>query len=79
MHKGKLFWVDLNWGIFSYDEQCYAFFQNLSNFWRINISSSETPYYSIALTVNREEQCSTSQVEISHTDIHAVDDSGKSI
>ena len=35
-------------------------FQNLSNFWKINTSSSGTQYYSIALTVNSEEQCSTS-------------------
>ena len=35
-------------------------FVDLSNFWKINTSSSDTQYYSIALTVNREEQCSTS-------------------
>ena len=35
---------------------------NLSNFWKINTSSSGTQYYSIALTVNSEEQCSTSHV-----------------
>ena len=42
-------------------------FMNLSNFWRINTSSSETPYYSIALIVNSEEQCSTSQTVRNNT------------
>ena len=61
MYQGKILWAHLNSGILSYDQKCHACFRLCRTFERFT-RSSDTQYYSIALTVNSEEQCSTSHL-----------------